>query len=356
MNQDQADFTVHSVEEPPDEPESFVAFVPVLEEDRPSVEGIDAPIFEAEVIQASPAAGTVPRGRSIRYSLFAESSVGDTGDLDVLLAGPSGEKTEIRVDPEAQQHLSDDVAFILDPEFLGRTGRHIFRRASVEFVPDPAQDAWQSDTWLPIARIHRPSHPGCTGVYTATDAEADTYEAGFALAGLGAKGQLRFGVTLQRTYQAEATCKEACVYAKIAIIFGTTYVDKVPFAYGNRVKVWDIDPERRMYRDIPVAFDQCGWSEEKMPPQGRTIDDLRDATGGANDGLADEVAISREVSGTMSLGVEFSGTPVTLSVGYTRTCSHESSLQTHFVPGAGYLGYLPRIDNPLEKCWTVLDS
>lgn len=354
MNESNADFIVHSVEEPPEEPESFVAYVPVLEEDTSPWEDIDVPIFEAEVVRASPAASAVPRGRSIRYSLFAEPSVGPTGDLDVLLAGPSGETTEIRVAPEVRQHLPDDVAFILEPEFLGRTGRHTFRGADVEFVPDPAQDAWRSDVWLPIARIHRPKHPGCTAVYTAKNSEADTHEAGFAIAGLGAKGQLRFGVTMQHTYQAEATCKEACVYAKIAIIFGTTYVDKIPFVYGNRIKVWDIDPTRRAYRDIPAVFDQCGWSEEKTHPEGRTVDHLRDATGGRDDGLSDAVTISRETSGTMSLGVEFSGTPVTLSVGYTRNCSHEAALQTQFVPGADYLGYLPRIDNPLEKCWTVL--
>ena len=352
----EGDFRVHSIEEPAEEPDSFMAYVPIAEDETSPMGDIElqGPVFEAEVVRASQSAGAIPRGRSIRYSVFAEPQIRPTGDMDVFLAGPHGETTELRVSQEDHQFVADDAAFLVEPELLGRTGWQAFRGAPIEFVPDPAQDPWRADVWLPVARIHRPAHSGCTAVYTTLDTDVDTYDAGFVIAGLGAKGKLEFTVTFKRTYPAEASCKEACVHAKAEIAFGTTYVGNKPFVYGTRVRISDIDPDRRAYRDIAPAFDQCGWSEAKAPPAGRTVEHLSGATGGKGDAPDDELTIGKQVAGTMSVGVEFAGSPVSLSVGYARTCAHTTALRTQFMPGADYLGYHPRIDNLLEKCWTVL--
>jgi hypothetical protein len=72
------------------------------------------------------------------------------------------------------------------------------------------------------------------------------------------------------------------------------------------------------------------------------------------DAETDFFSIEKEVAGTMALGLDFGNVPLTLSIAYTRTSSQKSALQTRLMPGADYLGYLPRADNPLEKCWTVL--
>lgn len=351
------DFQIHSVLEPEEEPDAFLAYV-VIADDQPTQGPFqwEGPALEAEVIRAAPAP-MIPRGRSIRYSLFAEQRTTPAGEMDLLLTGPGGGLTELRLSPETQSYLAEDATFLLEPDLLGQVGGGIrLHGIPIEFVPDPAQESWTGSIWLPIARIHRPNFRGCHARYTVLDTQDTTYNVDFGFSGFGMKGDLKFSADFKRTYPAESSCKEACVQAKISIIWGTTRVGDRPLSYGTRIKVWGVEPERRAYRDIPPPDDHCGWPEAKAPTQGRTFEDLTGATGESGDAPDDEVTIGTEVAGTVSIGVEFGGNPVTLSMGYSRRCAHKTALQTTYMPGASYLGYRPRIDNPMEKCWTVLGA
>lgn len=351
------DFGVHSIHEPEDEPDSFVAYVAIPDDERSTlgaVVGFQGHDLEAEVIRAEPFVAS-PRGRSIRYSMFADQRITPSGEMELLITGPSGGTAELRLSSQAKSDLAENAAFLLEPDILSRIGKGVhFHGIPIEFVPDPAQEAWTNDVWLPIARIHRPAFPGCHSEYTVINSQVNSYSADFSFKGLGAKGSLKFTVDYTRTYPAEATCKEACVGAKLSMLWGTTIVAGQPLSYGTRVKVWDIDTSRRAYRDLPAHFDLCGWSEAQAPPEGRTFENLTGATGGSGDAPGDESKIGTEIAGTVSVGIDFGGSPVTLSIAYSRSCSYETALKTTYMPGASYLGYRPRADNVMEKCWTIL--
>jgi hypothetical protein len=346
---------VHSVVEPTRSkgPTSVIAFV-ALEESSPDADiwgagGDDLPTLDAEVVRAPKR--TRRRDKAIRYTSLSES-----GSLDdeVTLRGAGSHKTVLRLAPDDASLLAQGPV-LHRSEQLAKPGLFVrLRGVRVDFVPDDAQPAWESAVWLPVARIHRPKHRGCKAVYSLVATSGETLEAKFAVSGLGVNGETKFAVETSQELPATSACKELSIRARCSIVFGTTYVAGRPVAYGSRILISDIDGSESRYRDLPASLDLCGWSEEKAPARGRTIERLSTASGGVDDAKTDLFAIDREVAGTMALGVEFAKVPVTLSIQYTRTSSQRTVLQTRLMPGADYLGYLPRPDNPMEKCWTVL--
>lgn len=343
---------VHSIEESRDESGSFIAYVPVAE-DEPGLWGTgeeDIPVLQAEVVRAS----KPPRAqrRALHYSALSEGSA--LGEDEVILRGAGSRETVLRMSAGDAELLAGD-SVVVQSERLARPGLFVrLRGVRVDFAPDPAQQPWTSFVWLPVARVHRPKRRGCRAIYSVTDTKTDKLEASFAVSGSGVKGEAKFTVETGQELPATSTCKELCVRAKCSIVFGTTYVANEPVAYGTRVLISDIDASDSEYRDLPEHLDLCNWPQDKVPVAGRTMKRLRGASGGVEDAETDFFSIEKEVAGTMALGLDFGKVPLTLSIAYTRTSSQKSALQTRLMPGADYLGYLPRADNPLEKCWTVL--
>ncbi|MGC2373163.1 MAG: hypothetical protein WA484_04730 [Solirubrobacteraceae bacterium] len=343
------EFRVHSVDITSGQPDQYTAFLPIAE-DAPDLWGdigSDQPIFDAEVIKA-PRSSRVARGRpTLLYSALEV-------DDDLVLEGPGLQTAVLRVDPDAKEFLSGPAA-IVPSKILGRVGPGIrLRGIPIRFEPDPAQEPWSASIWLPVAYIHRPNRRNCKSVYTLTDKNISTYDAQFLVGGSGVKGQAKFSVEFTRELPASKTCKEAKIRATVSVVFGTVYLGDKPIFHGTQIEITDIDPDDREYADIPAECDQCGWPIEQAPKLKQTIEHLRGATGGVDDAPVDRYKIEREVAGTMSVGLELNRLPISMSLAYTRTCAYTSTLETRLMPGADYLGYLPRLENPLEKCWTVL--
>jgi hypothetical protein len=344
------EFRVHSVEESPPQ-QTFTAYVPVSRDEPDPWSDLDwqEPIIDAEVIH-------VGERRRARQPLQLSTVSFDDAleEDDVALDAPGYRRTVLRVDPEARGLLKGSNV-VMATDVLGRVGRGIHLvGVPIRFVPDPGQQAWDSPIWLPVGRVHRPDYPECKSVYTVTETSTKEYDATFELGALGVSGATKFSVSFKRTLPAMESCKEAAVRARLVIRFGTTYLGKKPLFSGAHIEIRDVNTKDREYRDVPPELDQCGWKPDAIPKQEPTIERLSRATGGVDDAPTDELAIEREANGRMSLGLDFNRVPAKFSVAFTRTCEHRTALETRMMPGADYLGYLPRLDNPMEKCWTVL--
>jgi len=275
-------------------------------------------------------------------------------DTKLKVLGSGLADATMRVSAKAR-HIVDATSFVVAPDTLAHVGKLRFHAVDVTFSHDLDEEPLDLDVWLPIARIHRPSRDGCKSTYMVTNESIATYDAQFSVGPVFGKATAKFKAHLGKTYGASATCKEARIRAKLMIIPGTIVVGGQPVASGtiNRIhsvsKDWD-------YLDLSPKFDWCGWDENKIRDPNPTIRDLSGATGGIDDAEVDQLIIAREISGTLGVGVEIRKVPASVSVAFTRTCAESVALTTTLMPGAKYIGYLPRPGNPLEKCWTVAKS
>lgn len=348
---------VHSLSESAPQPESFLAYiaVPAEAEEREGRWGESdlGPSFEVEVIKSATGLRRTPLSTHLLMSSVTEVRDAPEGAVELVLSGPGVKDTVLRAEAGTEEYFAGE-AVVLEPQLLGTIGAGIrLHPVKVEFAPDPAQDPWDSDVWLPVARVHRPARRGCSSVYTTTDRQSVTHSANFSVGGMGGGGYTNFTVEFTREYPAKAKCKEARVLAELEVRFGTTLIDGNAVAYGTRVTVRNVRPEERGYADIPPEVDFCGWPPEKMPRAGRVSWDLHEATGAEGDTPGDTMKIGREAAGTLSVGVTFGRVPVTLSMAYTRACAKDSMVETRFAPGAKYLGYTPHSGSALERCWTI---
>jgi hypothetical protein len=136
-------------------------------------------------------------------------------------------------------------------------------------------------------------------------------------------------------------------------MFGTTFIDTQPVSYGSRVVILDIDENDMNHRDLKTGHHNCGWPEARTPLAGKTSNTLRGAFGGPGDAPKDVLTIGRVTSGSMSIGISLAKAPIDKAISCTREATEEATLETTFSPGADYLGYHPRPDNLLEKCWSI---
>ena len=97
--------------------------------------------------------------------------------------------------------------------------------------------------------------------------------------------------------------------------------------------------DRVKYADIKPQLDQCGWEMSRISSQSLTDEDLTEATGGRDDSMQDEMTVTRQGSGKVSLGVDLvkipfryrrltAGVVNTRSLLPRRTCLARDTLDT----------------------------
>jgi hypothetical protein len=341
----------HSLEE--EEPRfSYEAVIPIVKDGsddlliEPSTdvfEVLSAPtpkqVVYTELLGLS--AGVVSQGTAVEGSEL----------VDVVVEG-AGAATTIRMSAGAYEALEPDVV-IYSPTTMQIGTRFRVGRIKAVFEPDKFQEPWNFETWLPLARVHRPSREGCVTTYSVMDKTVGNYDVNFSFGTVGIGGSSKFALSFGQMYSASRTCKEIKIRARVQVIFGTNYLNGHQWEPGARVVISGVELDSCKIADILASADQCGYAEEKMPKSPRTYRDLFDASGQEKDASHDVMKIATSVVGRVSLGFGIPRTPISLAVGYTRSCAHTVELATQFMPGARYVGYFPQPQNPLEKCWSI---
>lgn len=280
----------------------------------------------------------------------------DTGDIAFLLNIPGFAARTGRASPELAKVLEGNVV-LQNPQILSQTGRFRLRRDIVSFIPDPTQEPWQDEVWLPTARIHRPDIPGCSSMYSAMNTSEDEYEASFDFGPVGVGGNVTFGFTYQQDLPATESCKEIAVPAKLTVLFGQTVVNGEVVSDGARFIISEVRDQDWEFHDIDPQGHNCSWDMERIPSASRCERNLMRATGKSDDAPKETFEIHKQMSGraSLSLGLSTHGQSLKVGIGYTRTCSVKCRIATTMMPGARYMTYLPTPADPLERCWSVLE-
>jgi len=346
---------VHSVKEIPPEPEKFEAYFAVGSEEPgvlPGYEYAGKDSFEALVLE-SPASVHVAGNLAPRIAMLGTPQQPGDGGTEVQVSGPGLGETTLLIDKGDVERL-EPGKIVVAPETLYKDHKvRLLKGVTVEFLPDSYLAPWESEVWLPVVRVHRPARQGCSSACTLVESNVTKYTAGFKFVGLGGGGSCEFSVDLETKYPAKKTCKEGCLRANLRIVYGSTRIDGHLVAFGTRVTVGTPDENSWQYRDIPKELDFCGRALTEVTPVGPPRD-LSRATGGTGDSLTDKMELDKKISGSLTLGLAYGSPPFQMSAGFERTCARKVVIETTLAPGAKYVGYYPRPDNPLEKCWTVV--
>ena len=352
---------VHSIETIPPVFE-YDAYLPVEADDRhqESVETSMSPVFEVRAVRSVGTGMRLSRtrGRAPAFGVVRNlRPLGGTEDFTFLLETPGMASRIATVSPQIAEVLSDN-SVMQNPQTLARKGWFTLRRTTVTFVPDPTQEPWINDVWLPTARIHRPARRGCRSMFSAAQTKASEFDASFDFGPVWVGGNVKFTVTQQQDLPASQTCKEAKLKATLTVLFGQTLVDGQVVSDGTRLILSNPRPETWTYEDIDRDEDGCGLPVDQAPKLGQIERNLMGASGGDKDAPTDRFGIATELSGRVSLSVGFSpyGQPLKIGVAYSRSCEYKCEIATTMMPGAHYLGYQPHSDNPFERCWSVLEQ
>ena len=226
----------------------------------------------------------------------------------------------------------------------------------MEFVPDSQQPIIESEIFLPILRVHRPSHPGCEGKTEFEQVAGKAVDGTLSVFGMGGGKGEALTTRFTGEYPADRSCSEWVMPAMLSFQFLSTRVDGTEVGYGARGSV-ERTGLKLVERPIPKSDDGCQIPSEQVPttrwvnPQGQL--DRRRTKSKAP--VWEWCEVERETKGKLSVGLSLgSRVPAKVSLDFLRTVSTRQKTGAGLAPGTTYLAYYPADENRFEICWSTV--
>jgi hypothetical protein len=230
----------------------------------------------------------------------------------------------------------------------------------VEFAAVRNTDVWRVPIDLPLVRVHRPLHPGCSGVATISSGTGTSVEATLEFMGLKGGGGRGFRTELSSKYTATSVCKEEVVPATLLVEHGATLLNGEAIAYGARYQVVDVKRHERRTQPIAPSADPCQHPPSSTPdpvPEFWATFDKTAIPPGEGDSDREGARFGTTGYVTVGVGAELGSAPLKLSVEMKRAMEAEYAVETTLTGGARYLRF-PVCSAaealPYEICWSVL--
>ena len=220
----------------------------------------------------------------------------------------------------------------------------------IRWVLIPGTDS-EREVDVPLLRLHRPQHEGCTASYGFGREKSVSASVSFTL-GVSVGGTATVSVKASRTYTADQHCIEVVSRAKVRVGQYRVLVDGAEIARIWRTDVLHFDPRVRDPRPLAPEADGCNvpFDQAHALPEFES-DDLR---GGGDPSGGMDVTMARTTKASVELKPVFGDKlKAELALGLERETSTTTSISAELTPGRRYTVYVPRSGNTMERCWTA---
>jgi len=281
-----------------------------------------------------------------------ELTEGDDG-VEVTLGRRRGKETSIRLPREWARDL-EPGSLIVGPSQELYEKRNWLGHVTmlVEFRPEPGAEPTDVDVFLPLVRLHCPSHPGCNAEYSTATGSGSEGKVEMSLFGVGGGAGKSMTCTLSETYATGERCKEIGVPAKLRVQTGRTYVNDTEVAYGMRASIEQVATKDLIERTLSAGHG-CQLPYEEVAERAEWKMDRRGVDGKEDELNFHQIEMERESEGKVTVGLEIGSAPLKLGMEYVRKTSFKAAVKTGVSPGARYAAYAPPGDGGFEILWTA---